>query len=451
MSSTTRVPRRPGPLARLPVGLPVLLLRINRTAVSVAIGIVFLAIVGGSFFLGLENLEESTRAQVQVLAENASAAIRRNDPAAAQNLLASLRHAPQVERAVLLDKDHRAFAFYAGGRTVLPPADLSRGFGSSAVDPFLLQYHQDFGDAEGRAGTLLLGVSVEPLLRQTAWIAVITLAAAVVAYGVSNLLLRHLDHSVIGPLQALNGLMAQVHGRSDYTVRARRTHIVEIDALGKGFNEMIEKIHDRDQQLARLAFTDGLTGLSNRPAFMDRVEREVQRARRGNHRLGLLFLDLDGFKQVNDTQGHETGDRLLVEAAARIRESLRPADATARSDAPPHEPHPARLGGDEFTVLLPDLRHADDVLVVARRIGDNLRRPFYIGGKEQRISASIGAAVFPDDGADVPTLLKNADTAMYDAKRCGRDNSRRYNAALAAPVTHRPGRGAEQAAGNAVP
>jgi len=445
VSTSVRESKRQRPLERHPVGLPVLLLRINRTAVSVAIGIVFLAIVGGTFFMALGNLVDNAQMQAQVLAEGASGAILLQDHRAADKLLASLRHSPQIENAVLLDADDQPFAVYARGRAALPAA--SRNTDPGLLGPFILRIRQDIGNAQGRHGMLLLGVSTESLLRQTAWIALITLVAALAALGVSNMLLRHLDRAVIGPLQALNELMAQVHGRSDFTVRARRTHIVEIDALGKGFNAMIEKIHDRDQQLARLAFSDVLTGLPNRPAFMDRLEREVQRARRGGSRLGLLFLDLDGFKQVNDTQGHETGDRLLVEAAGRIREALRPADATARADGPVYQPQSARLGGDEFTVLVPDLRHADDVLAVARRIGESMRQPFFIGGRELRISASIGAAVFPEDGIDVPTLLKNADTAMYDAKRSGRDNSRRYSTSLAKPVAQRAGSGSAEGTG----
>ncbi len=118
-----------------------------------------------------------------------------------------------------------------------------------------------------------------------------------------------------------------------------------------------------------------------------------------------------------------------------FREALRPADAAARADGPVYAPHSARLGGDEFTVLVPDLRDAGDVMVVARRIGDSMRRPFFINGRELAITASIGAAVFPEDGKDVPTLLQHADTAMYDAKRCGRDNSRRYSATLVRPAT----------------
>jgi len=421
------------------------LLRINRAAVTVAIGIVFIAIVVGSFVIGLQGLVETAHVQARVLADNSTAALHFQDKRAALEILGSLRHSPQVQSAELFGADDRSLARYVRAGATELGAPFSGTEGDSGPSPFFLHVRQVIVNADGRTGALFLTVGLDSLYRQTAWIAVIASIAALASLCVSSLLLRHLDRSVLGPLQALNKLMAKVHGQSDFTVRARGSHIAEIDALGRGFNQMIEKVQDRDRQLARLAFFDLLTGLPNRPAFLERLEREVQRAARGGQRLGLLFLDLDGFKQVNDTMGHDGGDRLLVEAAERICEALRPSDATARGASPACEPQSARLGGDEFTVLVPDLRDVGDVLVVARRIGDIMRRPFFIGGRELTITISIGAAVFPEDGRDVPTLLKHADTAMYDAKRCGRDNSRRYSATLAKPATERFGTHGEPA------
>jgi len=408
------------------------MLRINRTAVTVAIGIVFTVIIAGSFAVGLIGLLQTAHVQADLLAEQLAPAIVRQDRRAASEMLVTLRHSPQVQAADLRDAQHRPFARYVRAGAAGPATD-------PGLAPFLLHVRQDFGNTGGRVGTLYLSVSLDSVLRQTAWLAIITLIAAAASLWVSGLLFGHLDRAVLAPLQALNDLMGRVHGASDFTIRARASHIAEIDALGRNFNEMIEKIHDRDQRLAQLAYFDKLTGLPNRPAFLDRLERELSRASRGGHRLGLLFLDLDGFKQVNDTLGHEAGDRLLVEAAARLRATLRPSDAAApvspraRSDAtgPAKEAHPARLGGDEFTVLLPDLRDVGDVLVVARRIGDSLRRPFAIEGRDVAISASIGAAVFPEDGRDAATLLMHADAAMYHAKRAGRDNSCLYRTTLA--------------------
>ncbi len=187
---------------------------------------------------------------------------------------------------------------------------------------------------------------------------------------------------------------------------------------------------EAEQKVYRLAYFDPLTGLPNRLSFSERIEREIYRARRNDEKLAILFLDLDGFKNINDTMGHGTGDLLLQWVSDRLRLSVRPADVVARVDASEEEIELARLGGDEFTVLVPHLRNAEDVLGVAHRIHEEMRRPFRLEGKDVVLTTSIGISVFPDDGQDGATLLKHADTAMYHAKDQGRDNCQFYSASL---------------------
>ena len=184
-----------------------------------------------------------------------------------------------------------------------------------------------------------------------------------------------------------------------------------------------------EKSIYRLAYFDTLTGLPNRLSFFERLQREVHRARHRS-RLAVLFMDLDGFKNVNDTLGHGAGDLLLQTVAERLRQGVRPADLVARSDFDEVELDLARLGGDEFTVLIPELRHGDTAWAVAHRIQEMLRRPFAVAGREVVVTASIGIAVYPDDGDDAQTLLKHADTAMYHAKEQGRDNCQFYSASL---------------------
>jgi diguanylate cyclase (GGDEF)-like protein len=408
-----------------------LLKRINHTAVAVAVGIVFLATITSSFTTGLMVLVETAHVQARLLANDAIPLIRAGNQQGAYELLGSLRNWPQVYAAQLVASDHRVFARYVRNRPSAPEALALEGRHQSGIFLGAVNIRQDIGNGADGFGRITLTVGLDDLYRQTARIGVVMLVAVLVALGVSAVLLRRLKPSVLGPIQGLNRVMARVHGQSDFTVRARLSHVVEIDDLARGFNEMIEKIQERDRQLARLAFSDNLTGLPNRSAFLDQLEREVQRSMRTGRRLGLLFLDLDGFKRVNDTLGHEVGDRLLVEAAERIREALRPSDVTALMAGAANDSGAARLGGDEFTVLVPDLHGVDDAMVVARRVGDLLRRPFRIGGHEVAISGSIGAAVFPDHGRDASELLRNADAAMYHSKRSGRDNSTMYSATVA--------------------
>lgn len=199
-------------------------------------------------------------------------------------------------------------------------------------------------------------------------------------------------------------------------------------------------------RIERLAYFDNLTGLANRHSFLERVDREVQRARRRHNLLAVLFMDLDGFKNVNDTLGHAAGDQILIRAARRLQVGLRPSDVVSRpvlsgarlvNEAATGGIEIARLGGDEFTALVMDMDRPEDALAVAQRIGEIMRRPFEIEGREVVLTASIGIALFPTDGDDAATLLKHADTAMYQAKGSGRDNAQIYNAALTTDVLAR--------------
>jgi diguanylate cyclase (GGDEF)-like protein len=165
---------------------------------------------------------------------------------------------------------------------------------------------------------------------------------------------------------------------------------------------------ERDHALFRQANFDSLTSLPNRPHFMDLFAREISRAERHDSMLAMLFIDLDGFSQVNDELGHSAGDELLVHAADRLRSCLRKADVVAR------------LGGDEFTVLVPDVKEPGDAAIVAQHLIDVLSQPFTVSGTETFVAASVGIAMFPEDGTSTEDLLRNADTAMYKAKEWGR-------------------------------
>jgi diguanylate cyclase (GGDEF)-like protein/PAS domain S-box-containing protein len=164
---------------------------------------------------------------------------------------------------------------------------------------------------------------------------------------------------------------------------------------------------DREGAMLRLAYRDRLTGLPNRASLVDRLQLELAHTRRHAKQLGLLFLDLDGLKPVNDSLGHLAGDALLVGFAQRLRSVLREGDTVAR------------LGGDEFTVLLPGLDDAAAAELVIQKILVALDRPVRHEGHELRPSASIGLALFPSDAADGDELLERADAAMYVAKREG--------------------------------
>jgi diguanylate cyclase (GGDEF)-like protein len=162
-------------------------------------------------------------------------------------------------------------------------------------------------------------------------------------------------------------------------------------------------------QLSHLAAHDLLTDLPNRMLLNDRLSQAIASARRQRHRLAVLFLDLDRFKQVNDTLGHGIGDGLLQAVARRLVESVRRSDTVSRQ------------GGDEFVLLLSRVDEAEDAAASAQKVINALAAPLDVGGHQLRVTASIGLGLYPDDGQDADTLISNADIAMYRAKERGRN------------------------------
>jgi len=207
-----------------------------------------------------------------------------------------------------------------------------------------------------------------------------------------------------------------------------------------GLEGTVQDVTERrraEEQILYLAYHDALTGLGNRLLFKQRLGLALAQARRGESGIGVLFLDLDHFKRINDTLGHSVGDLLLQGVADRIVASVRESDTVARSATSDSAAAISRLGGDEFTILLSEVREAQDLAKVARRILDALSRPFTLEGHEIVIGASIGIAAWPMDGDDVETLLRNADTAMYHAKDRGRNNYQFYTESMNAVALRR--------------
>lgn len=196
------------------------------------------------------------------------------------------------------------------------------------------------------------------------------------------------------------------------------THFI---STGKDITDRMEA----QERLHYLAHHDALTGLPNRVLFLDRLHQALLRAQRHEQLVGVMFLDLDRFKYINDTLGHHVGDAFLQSMATRLQSCIRQGDTVAR------------LGGDEFAVLLEDIAHAEDVSAVAGKILAAFAQPFDVRAHELFITASIGISLYPGDGSDAATLLKNADAAMYRAKDLGKNNYQYYSADLGAQAFER--------------
>ncbi|MCK4534196.1 MAG: diguanylate cyclase [Syntrophobacterales bacterium] len=177
-----------------------------------------------------------------------------------------------------------------------------------------------------------------------------------------------------------------------------------------------------EERLSHLATHDPLTGLPNRILFDDRLSLELAHAQRSSKKLAVMLLDLDNFKDINDSWGHNVGDEVLKTVGRRLSGFLRKSDSIAR------------MGGDEFLILLPEIEEAEDARIIALKILDAFKKPFIVGARELYTTTSIGIAIYPDDGTNPDMLMKNADRAMYSVKEQGRNSCRRYDPSMSSDV-----------------
>jgi diguanylate cyclase (GGDEF)-like protein/PAS domain S-box-containing protein len=233
--------------------------------------------------------------------------------------------------------------------------------------------------------------------------------------------------------------LAENSGRSVWLVDDITTRREAAEAVARARDELELRVQERTAELAganaqlqgeiverrqaearvhHMAYHDSLTGLPNRALLSDRLDRAMLAAQRTERKLAVMFIDLDRFKTINDSLGHMTGDQLLKEVASRLCRAVRASDTVAR------------LGGDEFVVLVPGIRTADEAAQVAEKIIEALSESFPLEGRNLHITPSIGISVYPDDGGDVETLMRNADGAMYHAKASGRNNFQFFKEAM---------------------
>jgi diguanylate cyclase (GGDEF)-like protein len=351
-----------------------------------------------------------------IVGQNSAAALDFQDPHAANEVLQALRAEPTVVSACLYDSSGRQFAQYQRQpRTYACPTD-SKVLNQASSD-YSVVVRPVLRNRE-LVGTLFLKSDFQDF--ESRWRYLLQLAAAllILALLVAGLSGSILQRRISKPLSELTHAMNEVTVQQDFAARVSVSGNDEIAQLGVGFNTMLSELERRDlekreaqEKLKYQAVTDELTGLPNRRLLADRLSQALAVARRERHILALLYLDLDGFKLVNDSLGHTVGDVLLGQVSGRLRSRARQSDTLAR------------LGGDEFTVVLTHLRKKEEAGTVAQSLLDVLAAPFIIEGHEITIGASIGISCFPADAVDGVNLLQQADNAMYAAKRQGRNRA----------------------------
>lgn len=233
-------------------------------------------------------------------------------------------------------------------------------------------------------------------------------------------------------IRQLINAMQQVRIQKQFTSQVSLPAADELAMLGAEFNHMVEELRIRDvakaeaeAKLQRQALSDALTGLPNRRLLSDRLTQNIEAAKRSGNMLAVLYIDLDGFKLVNDSFGHNFGDVLLNRVAKRISSRIRKSDTLSR------------LGGDEFAVVVNNLKAKEAARALAQTLLDEIARPFEINGQEITIGASIGICIYPDHASDESELLQFADSAMYAAKRAGKNRAVLFTADLGESIRER--------------
>jgi len=278
---------------------------------------------------------------------------------------------------------------------------------------------------ESDANAVLLKRLDEVGKRDLGWLMLLLAGLATIATVVAI----YIQRTLVGPIRWLAQAARQIEA-GDYAVERRSSpRKDEVGELIHAFGRMSESIARHDREVRHMAYTDALTGLTNRLAFRENLDHQLLAARNAGRQLALLFADIDDFKRVNDTLGHEAGDEALLQFSARIRAAV---DEQGGDEA-----LLARFGGDEFVILLQgnDVRTA--ALRLADRLVEDLGKPLMVEGREVFLGTSIGMTLFPDDASDATALLKNGDIAMYQAKVAGKNCHRAYNRAMDHAVERR--------------
>lgn len=371
-------------------------------------------------------LQSALAIEAQIVGSNSAAAISFGDQGEADEILASLSAWPDVRQAVIFLPDGTPLGRYAaaGGSASCHTLDASASTPGFVIDRCGAVLHHPVLLHGEAVGVVAIEVGLDSTYRAMVGTAAFSLTLALLAFVASIPLWRRVSARVAEPLSRLVQLIDQVSREHDFRLRAHVDGGHEVGALASGFNQMMHELQRRDERLNHelhqrrqaelrlndLAYLDPVTGLHNRHYFRERIDEAVERAARQGGRVAVLYIDLDGFKQVNDTLGHDGGDRLLREVGRRLTDTLRRSDGVCR------------LGGDEFAVVIDDDSDSRHVEAVAAKLVEVLAVPYRLGERQAPdVSASIGACVYPEGADDRDSLMRHADSAMYRAKERGKN------------------------------
>lgn len=392
-------------------------------ASGLAVGLFMALITYVNTRSSISELDSRLATLTDVIGQNSTAALDFNDRKAAAEVLGALRREQAVVSACLYDTRAALFSEYLRDARV-PPCSPQAHTAMQHGGEYR-RVIRPIGRVVDLVGSIEVTADTADLQHRNNRMLVIAIGLALVSLTIAGfsgtLLQRRISRPVVQLAAAMNRVTKQ--GSLDAQVNVEGAE--EIAQLAAGFNRMIVELERRNQiarqaesRLLEQARTDSLTGLPNRRYLTEKLDHELGRSRQEKWMIGLLYIDLDGFKLVNDSLGHAVGDILLCEVAKRLRSRVRSIDTLAR------------VGGDEFTVILVGLENENDGMIAANGLIQSMSRPFLIEGNEITVGASIGISTRRPAGVDNLDLLKQADSAMYAAKRTGKNRAVHFSPEL---------------------
>lgn len=402
-------------LLRLSMGQKIVALIVSVSMVSILIAIAGLSI--NEYRAAKQRMTKEISVISDVLASNMTAAVVFNDTLSAQELLDALKTNELVEYAQVVNDKSERFVHFGNSQLAQKSVVDAMGYYSISTDLYI---------DKKSAGTLTLVVNNKQVKESIRVYLTVVVAVMFISLVFSFLLSLWIQRRFAAPIIELATLAGDISDSGDYSQRTTTKASGEIALLQNVFNDMLAKTNDRElaleslvtqrtkelemlnKQLEAQAYYDNLTKLPNRALYEDRLKQSIAQANRDNTKVALMFIDLDKFKEVNDTYGHAAGDELLCQVSRRLEKQCRAMDSVAR------------IGGDEFTMLFM-LAEDEDASDIARRIIDLFQIPFNILDRPMLMTMSLGVSIYPTHGQDFDVLKAKADDAMYQAKQAGRN------------------------------
>lgn len=386
----------------------------------VVILVVLLPIVGISlsyeYFAIRRSIVQEAEVQADIIRDNVAAATAFGDRNAAMETLGSLRLSPNVVQAAVLLPQNAVLARYIREGNSVTPIDKIDGLDATRMEVGCLRVSRVIRLKEDVVGWLAIETSTRPLQARISLYLLANFLSTMLGLVIVLPLAKWLKKSITGPLLVLMERAQHVTTHHDYSLpKERNDSKDEIGHLSRAFDSMLSGIRERDLRLSQMAYSDNVTGLANRHRFIERLQQAVARTKRYGTPCCVMFVDLDDFKAVNDTLGHDVGDALLREVARQLSLVSRDTDFVCR------------LGGDEFALIVEDITSLAGPSVLAGKIIAALSVELAAGGHQVKVGASIGLAVCPDHATEAAELLRAADVAMYCAKEQGKNRYRVFD------------------------